>query len=206
LLEALGVPQAIVVGVSAGAPSAIEMALRHPARVSALILAVPRAYAPGVELSKAPLQRARIFDAVRTGGDFAFWCAIRFARSSVMEFLGVPAGLEARASPEERGAVTEIMRSILPVSRRVAGLANDGATEIRPWPLERIEAPTLVVSAEDDGYGTLPGARYTAEHIAGAELIVLASGGHLMVGRTDEVRARIAHFLDRADRSIAAAA
>jgi pimeloyl-ACP methyl ester carboxylesterase len=206
LLDSLDVPRAIVVGVSAGAPSAIETALRHPARVAALILAVPRAYAPGTGLSRAPLQSAWVYDAVRTGADFAFWCAIRFARSSVVHFLGVPADLEARASPQERAAVTEIMRSILPVSRRVAGLTNDGATEIRPWPLERIDAPTLVISAQDDGYGTLPGARYTAGGIPGAELVVLESGGHLMVGRGDEVRARIAHFLDRANRVVAAAA
>ena len=99
LLDALGIPEAIVVGVSAGAPSAIEMALRHPARVSALILAVPRAYAPDAELSDAPLRRERIFKAVRTGGDFAFWCAIRMARFSMLQFLGVPPAVDAEASP-----------------------------------------------------------------------------------------------------------
>ena len=180
------------------------MALRHPARVSALILAVPRAYAPDAELSDAPLRRERIFKAVRTGGDFAFWCAIRMARSSMLQFLGVPPAVDARASPEDRARVTQIMRSILPVSRRVSGIANEGEAKIGPWPLERIKAPTLVISAEDDGYGTLPCARYTAQQIPGAELVVLASGGHLMVGRIEEVRERVARFLDRVNRRLAA--
>ena len=205
LLDALGIPEAIVVGVSAGAPSAIEMALRHPARVSALILAVPRAYAPDAELSDAPLRRERIFKAVRTGGDFAFWCAIRMARSSMLQFLGVPPAVDARASPEDRARVTQIMRSILPVSRRVSGIANDGEAKIGPWPLERIKAPALVISAADDGYGTLPCARYTAGQIPDADLMELETGGHLMVGRGSEVRARIVGFLERIDRIRAAA-
>ena len=206
LLDTLGIRRAIVVGVSAGAPSAIEMALRHPARVSALILAVPRAWSPDAELSRAPLESARVFKAVQSGGDFAFWCAIRLARRSVVHFLGVPPCLEAGAAPQERERVTGIMRGILPVSRRVAGIANDGATRIEAWPLERIDAPTLVISAEDDGYGTLPCARDPAAHIRGAELMVLEDGGHLMVGRTREVRDRVALFLARAPRRMADAA
>jgi pimeloyl-ACP methyl ester carboxylesterase len=206
LLESLHVPQAIVIGVSAGAPSAIEMALRHPSRVSALILAVPRAWAPDAELSEAPLQSARVLRAVETGGDFAYWTAMHLARPSVVHFLGVPASLEAKASPTERARVSEIVRSLLPVSERVSGIANDGATTIRQWPLERVKAPTLVVSAEDDLYGTLPCARFTAAQIPGAELTVLESGGHLMVGRVAEVRARVAKFLARVDARLAAAA
>src|SRR3954453_18917194 len=46
LLDFLGIKEAIVVAASAGAPSAIELALRFPERVSALILLVPRTYHP----------------------------------------------------------------------------------------------------------------------------------------------------------------
>jgi len=38
LLDALGIRRAAVMGGSAGAPSALQMAIRHPDRVSALIL------------------------------------------------------------------------------------------------------------------------------------------------------------------------
>lgn len=196
LLDSIGIDRAIVVGASAGAPSAIEMALRHPDRVDALILAVPRAYAPGSELSRRPFESRRVFDAVRRGRDFPFWLACRIARSSVVHFLGVPPQLEAQAPDEERARVTAIMRSILPLSRRLDGLDNDSATTIGAWPLERIVAPTLVISAVDDLYGTLPCARFTASGVSNGALMVLESGGHLMVGRTGEVRARVAAFLD----------
>jgi pimeloyl-ACP methyl ester carboxylesterase len=40
LLAKLGLPKVIVLGVSAGAPSAVELAVRHPDKVAALILIV----------------------------------------------------------------------------------------------------------------------------------------------------------------------
>ena len=43
LLDALGIDQVVVLAASAGAPSAIELALRHPERVRSMILLVPRA-------------------------------------------------------------------------------------------------------------------------------------------------------------------
>jgi pimeloyl-ACP methyl ester carboxylesterase len=82
----------------------------------------------------------------------------------------------------------------------VRGIAVDSSVEISSWPLERIRVPTLIVSAEDDLFGTLPGARFTAERIAGAELHVLTSGGHLMVGHGRQVRKWVQDFL-RARRS-----
>ena len=92
------------------------------------------------------------------------------------------------------------MKSIIPLSARVRGIAVDSSIEISPWPLECIRVPTLIVSAEDDLFRTLPGARFTAGHIAGAELHVLESGGHLMVGQGPKVRKRVQDFL-RARRS-----
>ena len=46
LLDALGIRRAAVMGGSAGAPSALHEAIRHPDPVSALILLVPLAYKP----------------------------------------------------------------------------------------------------------------------------------------------------------------
>jgi pimeloyl-ACP methyl ester carboxylesterase len=126
-------------------------------------------------------------------------------RRSVVRFLGVPPAVEAAATPEDRERVTQVIRGILPLSRRIAGLQADAAAKISGWPLERIKVPTLVISALDDLYGTLPAARYTAEQIPNAELMVLPSGGHLMVGRGDEVRERIAAFLQQRQPTAAAA-
>lgn len=208
LLDHLGINRCVVVGASAGAPSAIELALRHPERVLALILLVPRAYDPANSVRVDPRPASRlILRLVEGAADFPFWLAIRLARSAVVRFLGVPPALETRGVPAERARITTLMRSVLPLSRRVAGLAADGASRIGPWPLERIHAPTLIVSAEDDLFTTAPGACYTAEHIPGAELEMLPSGGHLMLGQGERVRQRVREFLahSRATGAVAAA-
>jgi 2-hydroxy-6-oxonona-2,4-dienedioate hydrolase len=66
LLDALGIHRAAVMGGSAGAPSALQMAIRHPDRVSALILLVPLAYKPPTQTNSAPPD-ARPSDQSRAG-------------------------------------------------------------------------------------------------------------------------------------------
>lgn len=197
LLDFLRVDRCIVAGVSAGAPSAVEFALRYPDRVSALILLVPRTYDPtrsvGVD---AALPSQMVLRLVEASADFLFWTAMTVARSSVVRFLGVPPELEAAAPREDRARATEIMRSILPLSMRVGGISVDSNTELAPWPLERLRLPVLIVSARDDLYRTLPGARFTADAIAQADLKILETGGHLMLGQGGQVRQWVAEFLE----------
>lgn len=196
LLDFLGIKKSIVVAASAGAPSAIELALRHPEGVSALILLVPRTYHPTQSIgADESVPSQAILRLVEASADFLFWMAMRVSRASVVRFLGVPPEIEASASEEDRARVTELMDSILPLSDRVLGIEVDSRTEMSPWPLERIAVPTLIISAEDDLYKTLPGARFTAGRIPGAELHVLKSGGHLMVGQSHQVRKWIHDFL-----------
>jgi 2-hydroxy-6-oxonona-2,4-dienedioate hydrolase len=196
LLDHLGIDKCVVVGVSAGAPSAIEFALRYPDRLSALILLVPRTYDPADSIGvDERLPSQLVLRLVESSADFLFWLAMRMAPSAVVRFLGVPPELETSAPAVERARVTEIMRSILPLSRRAPGITADGNARIGPWPLEKIGVPTLIVSAEDDLFGTLPGARFTAEHIPRAELRILPSGGHLMVGQGEQVQRWVRDFL-----------
>ena len=63
------------------------------------------------------------------------------------------------------------------------------------YDLERIRVHTLLISAEDDLYGTFPSARYTAEHIPGAQFVGFPTGGHLLLGHWEESSARVAGFL-----------
>jgi len=78
------------------------------------------------------------------------------------------------------------------------GFLNEGAVAgaLRPLPLERITAPTLIASVENDGYRTFAGARYTADRIPGARFIGYARGGHLLVGHDVEFLAEVVKFLD----------
>ena len=55
--------------------------------------------------------------------------------------------------------------------------------------------PTLIISARDDLFNTLPAAEYAARRIPHARLIVYDSGGHLMVGRQQQTHRAIRDFL-----------
>jgi 2-hydroxy-6-oxonona-2,4-dienedioate hydrolase len=170
--------------------------LRHPEKVAALILLVPRGYAEGqkVELDPTPQNRA-LYRVMEAGSDFMFWSMIRVTPSTVIRFIGVPTELMAEANPEERLAVTRTINTILPVSLRMAGIQNDSSVRIEAWPLERIAVPTLIITSTDDLFHTQPAAEYAAAHIPGAKLIVYPSGGHLLVGHSAEVRRTVAEFL-----------
>jgi pimeloyl-ACP methyl ester carboxylesterase len=76
-------------------------------------------------------------------------------------------------------------------------LVNDAAvvTSLPRYELERIGAPTLVMSATDDLFGTFDTARYTAEHIPRARFVSYPSGGHLWVGHHKELLSEIIAFL-----------
>jgi pimeloyl-ACP methyl ester carboxylesterase len=200
LLDALAIERAAIVGASAGAASAMQFALRHPGRCSALVLLVPAAYVarPGHEPSlKTPRGTRLLFDtALRS--DFLFWAIIRLAPETVMRsILATAPEVVHRASAEEQARVAETMEGILPVSPRRLGLLNDAAvtSTLGRYELERLSAPTLAISAADDLYGTYETARYSAEHIPGARFIGYPTGGHLWVGHHDEVLAAIAGFV-----------
>lgn len=200
LLDALNLRRAAILGVSAGGPSTMQFALRHPERTVAMVLMVPAAYVPrpgGAPSMRTPRGTDFLFDtALRS--DFVFWAAPRIARNTVLRaILATPPAVIETASADEQARAALTLEHILPVSGRRLGLVNDAAvTSALPrYALERITAPTLILSAADDLFGTFEGARYSAEHIPRARFIGYPSGGHLLVGRQEEVVSEIAAFL-----------
>jgi 2-hydroxy-6-oxonona-2,4-dienedioate hydrolase len=200
LLDALGIDKAAVMGVSAGAPSALQTAIRHPERVTALVLVVPIAYKPSAVADSAP-PASDDKDALLLrllGSDFLFWIGLQVARNQVFRHvLATPPELIATASEEERSRVNALADSVLPVSLRAEGLRDDTrlGKSLKPYALEAIRVPTLVVSARDDGFGTYAAAEFTARQIPGAKFLGLENGGHLLVGRNDAVQAAISALL-----------
>jgi len=200
LLDALGIDKAAVMGVSAGGPSALLTAIRHPGRVSALVLVVPIAYKPATVADSAP-PVSDDKDALLLrllGSDLLFWTALHVARDPLIRHvLATPPEQVAAASEQERARVNDLADRILPVSARAAGLRDDTrlGKRLGPYVLESILAPTLVVSARDDGFGTYAGAQFTASRIAGAKFIGFDNGGHLLVGHESEVQTEIVKLL-----------
>jgi 2-hydroxy-6-oxonona-2,4-dienedioate hydrolase len=199
LLDELGVSEAVVLGVSAGTRSALELAIRHPDRVAALILVVPATYAPDI----VPLESQREADfplvlwLVNAGADFAWWMLEHVSPDTLISFIGIPPDVVRTAGPDDQAAVTAMIRSIQPLSARFAGINVDSQPDLTERPLGELRIPTLLITARDDLFNTLPPAEFAALHIPGAQLVVYERGGHLLVGHDDEVRREIADFLAR---------
>jgi 2-hydroxy-6-oxonona-2,4-dienedioate hydrolase len=196
LLAVLNVDKALVVGISAGARSAVWLALRHPDKVAALILIVPGTYAPSspvaIEGSRAS---ALLLWLVNTGADLAWWVTEKIAPSILIRFLGVRPKLFASAPPAEQDRVMQIVKSIEPLSLRFRGINIDSNPDLSRPPYEDIAVPTLVISARDDLFNTLPAAEFAASTIPNARLVVYETGGHLLVGRQQDVRDVVSDFI-----------
>ncbi len=199
LLDALQIPRAAIVGASAGAPSSLQLALRHPHRCSALVLLVPAVFVPGTgSAAVQPSAATRLLFNTVFKSDFLLWAAIKYARATLIRaVLATAPAIVAQATAQEQARVERTLQHMLPISIRRLGLVNDVAVISRPqrYDLEQIATPTLVMSAADDLFGTFEGARYAAAHIPGARFIGYPDGGHLCVGHQEEAMSEIAAFL-----------
>jgi pimeloyl-ACP methyl ester carboxylesterase len=205
LLDALGIDRAAVVGVSAGAPSSMQFALRHPARTSALALLVPLAYSPKRADPPSPFTRFMLERTVRS--DFLYWLALRIAPGVIVKtILATPPEVLAEASLPEQRRAARLMEHILPIRARQPGLLNDAATaqSLTEYPLETIRTPTLVISLADDLYRTYESAGYTAARIRGSHFIGYERGGHVWIGHHDAILAELAAFLSAPGAAMAA--
>ncbi|MDP2073281.1 alpha/beta hydrolase [Hydrogenophaga sp.] len=175
LLYALGIRKASVMGGSAGAPSALQMATHHPERTSALVPLmplVPLAYKPLTLADSAPPPPSWVENALirSVDSDFLLWVALHVANDLVVKVvLATPPELLAAANVQELSRVETMLEYILSFFARARGLRSDTAVDkhLTPSPLESIPLPTLVISVRDDWFGTYVSAQYTAELNAG---------------------------------------
>jgi 2-hydroxy-6-oxonona-2,4-dienedioate hydrolase len=196
LLDALGIDKVAVMSFSAGTAPAVQLALRHPERVSSLVLFVPAA--GGTSLPEAKGPPPFVMNVVLRY-DLPMWLAMKLSPNTMYKVAAVPPSLVKKLSGEDRATLDEGVRMILPVSLRSKGIMNDASTQsgTEPiYPLERITAATMLLSAEDDLYRTLPVARKMAERIPNSQLVEFPTGGHFLIGRAEEVWPRVAAFLE----------
>jgi pimeloyl-ACP methyl ester carboxylesterase len=199
VMDALGVESAAIAGGSAGALSAIAFAIRHPDRTTALVALVPATYTPDRPPARPWSASQQSLAEAVLRSDFLFWAALKAAPGLMTRtLLATDPELVAAADPTERARVADILAGILPVSARAAGLLNDARQAGDPpsMALETIRAPTLAISLEDDRFLTADAARHIAATVPGAKLIVHPTGGHVWVGRNEQIFGEIDSFLN----------
>lgn len=197
LLDHLNIGRIAVAGGSAGALTAAEFALRHPDRCSHLVLIVPAANLSGRDpVEFTALQRLAV-DRV-LASDAWFWAFATLAPDALLRtLLATDPALLAEVSPAERTRAAMIRRGLMPISRKTLGLRNDGFWAGTPTAtaFETIAVPTLILSCEDDLFGTAETARQLAGRIPGAHLTLYPDGGHIWLGHDADLTRDISEFI-----------
>jgi pimeloyl-ACP methyl ester carboxylesterase len=188
LLDRLGIQRAAIVGYSAGGPSAIQFALRHPDRTSGLILFASAL--PG-KAGRPPRPVAQLLYT-----DPVFWTLKAYLPRLFLRCLGMPKGFAP--TPGQWTAIVESEESLFPIRPRKQGALYDAYVsnpDVQDYPLEELSVPTLLIHAKDDGLAAFQNAARAAERIPGAELLAIEHGGHLLLGSEDLIRREVARFL-----------
>lgn len=202
LLDHLGIDRLAVIGGSAGALSATAFALRHPDRCTALILLVPAANVSGSDPVEMSARQQKVVRAL-LNSDFLYWSALETAPEKLIgSLLATDPTLLATVSPSERARAFAILSDMLPIHARSKGMLNDALQAGHPAKMEfsRLKIPVLIISAEDDRFGTAATARKIADIVPHAEVTILPDGGHIWLGHDEAVAGRIQAFLRAGSR------
>ena len=187
LLDALGVQQIDVVALSAGATSALQLALRHPDKVKHLAVLVGN-------LPGSPTAVVQPFSVKLSNRQLPMWAMKTFAPSTMARLVSaVPIGFTMTA--QDVRFVAEFIDSLFPVMRE--GYVFDASVsnaDVNDYNLEAISVPTLIVHTKDDQLASHEASKRAAERIPGAWFVSLESGGHLMLGQTKIIRDELADF------------
>jgi pimeloyl-ACP methyl ester carboxylesterase/class 3 adenylate cyclase len=165
VVDALGLEQFTLYAISAGGPTAIAYTVRHPERVSHLILASTSAGA--YPISPAEMERWRgMLEPFRTSWDSPI------VRSMMMEFLAPD------ADEVTRRVTSEFLR-VAADGPAVAGFFR-AQFEIDTRDLARqIRVPTLVIHGREDAALPLEMGRDLASLIPGARFEILDGADHI---------------------------
>ena len=198
LIEELQVGPVTVVAHSAGATSALQLALRHPGLVKAMVLISPNA--PGkVDVTLPP----RAIAEVAFRSDLLFWWLGTYGTSMLYGTMGVPS--DYRLSDDQRSFVAELAKTVLPASLRYKGTLFDmyaSNPAVNNYRVEQVKVPTLIVSARDDPVALYRNAAELAARIPSAELLTLESGGHILLGNDETIASTVRRFVAAHDVAV----
>jgi pimeloyl-ACP methyl ester carboxylesterase len=187
LLDALDIGRIDVIGLSAGATSALQLALRHPEMVKHLVVLVGN-------LPGSPTAVVQPSSAKRVNRQLVMWALKTFAPLTMARLVAaVPKGFAM--TREDARFVNEFIDSLFPM--RPEGFNFDlyvSNADVNDYDLQAISVPTLIVHTKDDQLASHDASRRAAERIPGARFVSLESGGHLMLGQTNIVRNELADF------------
>ena len=195
LLDHLKIDKVIVVGCSAGGPSALQFTHDYPERCSALILG------SALSMSRAPGDKSMFFIKVIhliQKYDSLYWAFTRFFQSIFLQLIGVPQNLYRSLTLEQKTLAQEILDVMHPMSLRRKGTLHD--SEIRPLDgvvMSKISVPTIIFHAKDDGLVSYKHAEFSHRNIKQSKLVFYETGGHLLLPQMNSIREQVRVFLTK---------
>jgi len=193
LLDHLNLTKVIVVGASAGGPSAIQFAHDYPEKCSELVLisAVSMPEPPG---SGEPVY-IKIIHVIQQS-DYAYWLFTRFGQSTILDLMGIPKDVYENFTPEQKQFAQEMLDVMHPMTPRYQGTINDAdMLLVDPISFDTITCPTLIIHSKDDALVNYTHALNSHEKIPQSKLVLFETGGHAMLSQRDHVRENIGQFL-----------
>lgn len=173
VVEATGHNRFSLLGISQGAAVSIEYAVRHPGRVTHLILFGGYPAGWRVDASEEVIrEREAVMTLTETG-----WGQDNPAYRQIFSSTFMPS-----ATAEEMNWFNDFQRRTTSPENAVRFLSAFGDIDVRHR-LSEITVPTLVIHASGDRRIPLAVGRDLAAEIPGAEFVVLESDGHLLLGR-----------------------
>lgn len=189
LLDHLDAREAVVGGISLGGYVALAFALRHPERLSGLVLANTRA-----------------------GADPPDWAAFREEMVRTVQARGAEAVVENYGDkpfrPDCPADIKETVRAMIrrqPTAGLVSGTRGMAQRPDRTSDLAAIRVPTLVIHGTEDKY--IPSSEAEGMHraIAGSRYVNLAGAGHLSnIDSAEEFNKVLDEFLQPLARNVPA--
>ncbi|HZF89920.1 alpha/beta fold hydrolase [Streptomyces sp.] len=169
LLDALEIESTYLVGLSTSTVFAREMARKHPDRVKGLVLAGP-VFGPRGMRRQRQVQRAWLRALETQGLDGFYELVYPMVFSAEMnEAIGVPGFLGFRESFTALASVEEMTN----------GLTAASKDQHKPEMLSGIEAPTLIVTGDDDFLIGPTGTRELAESFPNGSYEIIPKAGHI---------------------------
>ena len=208
LLDELGIGNAVVIGVSGGGPTALQFALRHPDRTSALVMvaAIARRHVQPSQTTESIAGRIIFARGFGWLLDLFYAAAILYGAirplsaakhlllaTETLDKTGIRSRLETiRRHPDQLRWMRGLLQSGYPLSVRKTGLDNDlrQFAAIEDYPVARIACPTLVVHGRHDGNVPFDHAEFVASGVPNARLVVAETCGHLIWMSEEEKQIR----------------
>src|SRR5215467_7179161 len=197
LLDRLQLDQVIVVGISAGGPTALQLAGRHPQRVSKVMLqnaATDGRYASGMirfgtYVLFNPVLEGMVWATFRGFGHVAPQAALKSLMWGLTR-LPIDQVLSAMSPDQQQAAL-----AFLQASRSGSGFLHD--IHHQCGDLGRVRAPVLVITSKYDGLVDSSHAAYIEKHIPQAQPFISEAESHLMwfSSHNHEILAKMRAFL-----------